>query len=187
MSKVLTTKRRAVAVGVLILSAYSMLTYTVTNSITLGVMTDMISGLSVIGIPFLLFPIFRSTRTPFVLFGYLLARGVEGLLMLIGGILIVYPSYEPYRNFIYQHIHIWFFVAGALFFYVLLYQTKVVPRYISVWGIIATVLLLLLTLIKLWAVVPDVLNVLILPIILNELYLSIWLMWKGLDESNENR
>ena len=56
----ISNRRRASLTGVLILLAYSMLTYTITNNITLGVITDIISGLAVIGIPILLFPIFNT-------------------------------------------------------------------------------------------------------------------------------
>ena len=41
-------KHRAIIVGVLILVAYSMLIYTITNNIILGVITDIISGLAVL-------------------------------------------------------------------------------------------------------------------------------------------
>ena len=56
----ISNKQRASIVGVLILVAYSMLTYSITKNITLGVITDILSGLSVIGIPLLMFPIFNS-------------------------------------------------------------------------------------------------------------------------------
>lgn len=55
----ISNRRRASLVGVLILLAYSMLTYTITNNVTLGLITDIISGLAVIGIP-LLFPLFNT-------------------------------------------------------------------------------------------------------------------------------
>jgi predicted membrane channel-forming protein YqfA (hemolysin III family) len=57
----ISNKQRASFVGILILLAYSMLTYTITNNKMFGVITDIISGLAVIGIPLLMFPIFSTT------------------------------------------------------------------------------------------------------------------------------
>lgn len=45
----ISNKQRASLVGVLILAAYSMLTYPITKNIPLGVISDIVSGLAVIG------------------------------------------------------------------------------------------------------------------------------------------
>lgn len=175
----ISNRQRATIVGVLILAAYSMLTYTITNNITLGVITDIISGLAVIGIPLLLFPIFNTDENKRLNTAYLGSRFIEGLLILIGGIFILNPSLESYRVIIYSDIHIYFFISGALFFYILLYRTQVIPRFISVWGVLATTTLFIITIIKLFGVDLPLLNALVLPMILNELFLACWLIIKG--------
>lgn len=175
----ISNRRRASLVGVLILVAYSMLTYTITNNITLGVITDIISGLAVIGIPLLLFPIFNADENKRLNYAYLVSRFIEGILMLIGGIFILNPSLESYREIIYSDIHIYFFIIGALFFYLLFYRSRLIPRFISVWGIIATIILFIITIIKLFGVDLSILNALVLPMILNELFLAFWLMIQG--------
>ena len=175
----ISNKQRASLVGVLILLAYSMLTYTITNNITLGVITDIISGLAVIGIPILLFPIFNTKENKRVNYAYLVSRFIEGILMIIGGIIILNPSLESYREIIYSDIHIYFFISGALFFYILFYRTRVIPRFISIWGILATIILFTVTIIKLFGVDLPILNALVLPMILNELFLAFWLIIKG--------
>lgn len=58
--------------------------------------------------------------------------------------------------------HIYFFIVGALFFYLLLYRTQVIPRFISVWGILASIVLFIVTIIKLFGVKSSVLDVVIL-------------------------
>jgi hypothetical protein len=63
-----------------------------------------------------------------------------------------------------------------------LYQSNLVPRWISVWGVIAAVLLVLVNLLEVMGIIPG-LMVLYLPIILNELVLAIWLMVKGFNPS----
>lgn len=175
----ISNKHRATGVGILIIAAYSMLTYSVINNIPLGVITDIISGLAVIGIPLLMFPLFNTDETKKENYAYLVSRVIEGILMIIGGLFILHPALADYRDFIYIHIHIYFFIAGALFFYVLLYLTQLIPKFISVWGIAATILLLIVTIIKLFGVESPILNVLLLPIITNELFLAVWLMVKG--------
>ncbi|HGG65691.1 MAG TPA: DUF4386 family protein [Rhodobacteraceae bacterium] len=173
----LTNKQRAVSVGTLILLAYTMLTYTITGNKPLGVATDILSGLSVIGIPLLMWPIFRAHKA--LNMAYMAARFGEGVLMVAGGLFILSPALEPYRNGIYEHIHIYFFILGALFFYALLYRTRAVPRFISMWGGLATLALLLVTVIKLLGVQYAPLDALVIPLVLNEVFLAGWLMVKG--------
>jgi hypothetical protein len=172
-------KQRAAFVGILILAAYSMLTYSFTSNTTLGVITDLISGLAVIGIPLLMFPIFHVGNNKALYIGYLVSRFVEGLLMIVGGLVLLNPSLESYRDVIYNNIHIYFFLSGALFFYILFYRTKVIPRFISVWGILATIILFAVTMIELSGIQSTLLDVLLLPMILNELFLAFWLILKG--------
>ena len=175
----ISNRQRASFAGVLIIVAYSMLTYTITENITLGVITDIISGFAVIGIPLLMFPIFNADENKKINYAYLVSRFIEGILMIIGGIIILNPSLERYRDIIYQNIHIYFFIVGALFFYILFYRTQVIPRFISVWGILATIILFIVTIIKLFGFNLSILNVLLIPMILNELFLAVWLIIKG--------
>jgi hypothetical protein len=177
----ISNRQRASLVGVLIIVAYSMLTYTITKNTSLGVITDVLSGLAVIGIPLLMYPIFNTKENKKINHAYLASRFIEGILMIIGGIVILHPTLEAYREVIYTDIHIYFFISGALFFYILLYRTLIVPKFISVWGIIATLLLFAVTIIKLFGFDSPIINILLLPIILNELFLAVWLMIKGFD------
>jgi hypothetical protein len=74
-----------------------------------------------------------------------------------------------------------FFSLGALLFYYLLYQSKLVPRFISVWGLIGVALILTWNLLDLFGISAGM--ILALPIILNEIFLAIWLIVKGFDSS----
>ncbi len=180
----ISNKKRASIVAVLILAAYGMLTYSITKNIPLGVIADIVSGLAVIGIPLLMFPIFNSNENKKLNYAYLASRIIEGILMIIGGIIILNPSLESYREMMYSDVHIYFFIAGALFFYMLLYRTQVVPKFISVWGIIATLILFIITVLKLFGIDLPIFQVLLMPIILNELFLAIWLMVKGFNHQS---
>lgn len=70
-----------------------------------------------------------------------------------------------------------FFVAGALLFYFLLYRSQLLPRFVSVWGIIA--LLLIVTMNVLDVRNMDVGMIFALPIMANEIILALWLIIKG--------
>jgi hypothetical protein len=79
-----------------------------------------------------------------------------------------------------------FFVMGALLFYSLLHRSKLLPRFISVWGFIAAVLILMLNLLSLnMEIGMSVGMVLALPMILNEIFLGIWLIVKGFNPASE--
>jgi hypothetical protein len=175
----ISNKNRAFIIGVLILAAYSMLTYSITKNILLGVITDIVSGLAVIWIPLLIYPVFNSKNNKLLTYVYVISRFIEGILMIIGGLFILNPATEGYREVIYNDIHIYFFILGAILFYVLFYRTQVIPKFISIWGIIATLILLAITILRLFGLDLPIFQVLLLPIILNEILLAVWLMIKG--------
>ena len=99
--------------------------------------------------------------------------------MIVVGFFILNPTLESYRAVLYKDIHIYFFILGALFFYLLLFQSKVIPGFISVWGMIATILLLVITILKLFGLGSPILDVFLAPMILNEIFLAFWLIAKG--------
>ena len=175
----LSNRQRSAAVGAMIILAYAMLTYTITNNLVLGIVTDLIAGFAVILIPILMLPLFATDETRGLNIAYMGARFIEGGLMVAGGIMLAIPSLQPYRNSIYEFVHIWFFIAGAVYFYILLYRTRIVPPYIAAWGFIAALALLLMMILNMLSISSPFLAVLVLPIVLNELYLAVWLMVKG--------
>jgi hypothetical protein len=80
------------------------------------------------------------------------------------------------------------FAVGALVFYPVLYKSRLVPRWISIWGFGAAVILLtgvVLPELGLLAAFSGVALelVFVLPIPLNEITLAIWLIAKGFNRS----
>jgi hypothetical protein len=75
-----------------------------------------------------------------------------------------------------------FFALGALLFYYLVYQSKLLPRFIPIWGFIAIVSLIAGNTIE----VPNetLIMLLLLPIMLNEVFIGIWLLVKGFKPSS---
>jgi hypothetical protein len=73
------------------------------------------------------------------------------------------------------------FAFGALIFYFTLYQSKLVPRWISIWGLIAVVLMMTSALLAMFAVeLPGpTFGLLVIPIAAQEMVLAFWLILKG--------
>jgi hypothetical protein len=74
------------------------------------------------------------------------------------------------------------FIVGAIGLYSLLYRSRLVPRFISAWGLIAVALLIVANLLAVDVTAGfQPAAVLYLPIVLNELFLAIWLIVRGFD------
>ncbi len=78
-----------------------------------------------------------------------------------------------------------FLSLGALLLYYSLYQSKLLPRFISVWGLIAAALILILNLLLTFnlEVGTSIVLIFALPMISNEIFLAIWLIVKGFNPS----
>jgi hypothetical protein len=81
-----------------------------------------------------------------------------------------------------------FFSLGALLLYSSLYKSQLLPRFISVWGFVAVVLILTLNLVSAFGleIGMGVSMIFALPIILNEIFMGIWLIAKGFNPSAVN-
>ena len=77
------------------------------------------------------------------------------------------------------------FSIGALIYYYVFYQTKLVPRWLSVWGIIGVILGIANGLLDVFGGVPfEMVSMLLdMPIFINEMILAVWLIVKGFDSS----
>jgi|APSaa5957512622_1039677.scaffolds.fasta_scaffold52190_1 hypothetical protein len=170
------TRKTAIIVGIFIIVAYLMLLTTLVNPI-IGMFLEVISGLAVIGISILMFPLFKKYQI--LTKGYLIGKFVEGGLMLAAGLMIFMGNLMAYNNF--YKVHAYFFALSALIFYILLNKTKLTPKYINFWGMIASVLILVANIIGLFGI--EIMGVMFVifyaPIILNEFYLAIYLIVKG--------
>ena len=85
-------------------------------------------------------------------------------------------------------IYLIVFALGSLILYSVLYQLKLVPRFISIWGFIAAIVLLtgsVLANIGMFAGISGLILELIvaLPIAVAEMMLAIWLIFKGFNPS----
>jgi hypothetical protein len=78
------------------------------------------------------------------------------------------------------------FSLGALMYYYIFYQTRLVPRWLSGWGLVAAALCMVAGVLVMFSLIgplstPQV--VLALPIAVQEMVLAVWLIVKGFNPS----
>ena len=175
-------RKNAIIVGVLILLAYSMLGSGNPDAKTLGMFLEAISGVAVIGISLIMYPLFKPYNKKISRW-YIFLRIIEGSFMIITGTLFLSnnPQLLAIRDGIWVG-HTYVFILAAFVFYYLLYISKLIPGWLSVWGIIASISLLAANLLEAANIIPS-LMILYLPIITNEVVLAIWLIAKGFNQS----
>ena len=173
---------RAVAVGILILLAYSILGAGNAEAKAISLILEVTSGVSVIAIAALMYPLLKPCG-PKLSVLYIGLKTVEGLLAIVAGIFFAFhsPVLLSVRDNIYL-VHGYIFAVPALIFYFLLFKSNLVPWWISVWGGVAAVLLVLVNLAELTGLISP-LEILYLPIVANEVVLGLWLIIKGFNQS----
>lgn len=172
-------RKTAFAVGVLILLAYSLLGTGDPNAKLMGMTLEIVSGISVVAISVLMFPLFLPYNKSLSLW-YIALKSIEGGLMIIAGMLFLSHNtlFLEIRDGIYV-VHGYIFAIPAMIFYYLMYQSKLIPQWISIWGFIATILLVSVNLLEVAGYSSKFFILLYLPIVLNEVFLAAWLMSKG--------
>lgn len=172
---------------------------------TIGVLLEFACVLAIPLIPVVLYPILRKHNEALAL-GYFGFRFLEAVLFVLVQIntLIVISFSQSYLssgradaaswqnlgsafqswNLWAFYFYIFFFTIGGLLFYSALYQSELVPRFISVWGLIAAALLLVgtvLEIVEALSGIPAGVRELVYaaPIALNEMVLAVWLIVKG--------
>jgi hypothetical protein len=88
-------------------------------------------------------------------------------------------------DFVGSTLHMLAFCPGGIFFYYLLYRSGVVPRALSLWGLITVWPCLVGTLLAVFGYeAPTLLYVFYMPF---ELVIGIWILVKGINEASETR
>lgn len=73
------------------------------------------------------------------------------------------------------------FGLGALCLYAMLFYARLVPRWISVWGLIAIVILLSLVFASIFFTLPPAAALLLVPIAVQEMVMALWFIFRGFD------
>jgi len=147
-----------------------------------GVLLEIYCGIAVAGIGILMFPILRMFNKNLAL-GYAIFRIIECSIIIIGGTYLLSLLKLMWN---YEMIIFIFTGLGGLIFSYLLYRSKLVPRYLSILGVIGYTMLLLgvsLNMLGYVDINAGAGMLLELPGGLFELFLPIWLFVKGFNSS----
>ena len=151
------------------------------NQLIIGVLLEVYCGVAVAGIGVMMFPILKKFNERLAL-GYVIFRIIECAIIIVSGIYLIslLKLIQDYDLMIYLFTGI-----GGLIFSYLLYQSKLVPRLISVLGLIGYALLLTGTLLDMLGHVDldGAGMIVLLPGGLFEIILPIWLIVKGFNSS----
>ena len=171
------------------------------TQMVIGLLFMLITAITVVSIAVMMYP-FLKRHHEIDAVGYLSARIVEGVLLIISvlALLSLVTLSREYAasaaadaaNFqavgtLLRTLSDWAFSLGvglifalsALILNYALYQTKLVPRWLSVWGFVGAVLILTGHLLAYFNVNP--LGILDLPIALQEMVFAVWLIVKGFE------
>ena len=104
--------------------------------------------------------------------------------MIIASILLLSDSsfFLGIRDLIYMS-HAYIFILASMLLYYLLYRSKLLPRFISVWGVIALVSLLIGNLLEIAGNTHPMIKLFYPLIMLNEIFMAIWLISKGFNST----
>lgn len=176
------------------------------TQVILGVLLEWINGLAFVGIAVLLFPILKH-RFESLALAYVGFRVIEFILQLAADISPLAllnlsedfgkagapgaASYQALgalllaeRFWAFQMLNL-VFGLSALMLYSMLYRAKLIPRFISVWGLVGAALVLANTVFDMFGISLGVLGNLGILMLLNEVFLGVWLIVKGFSPSAE--
>lgn len=177
------------------------------NQVLIGVLILLIGAASVVGIPVMMFSILKKHNEALAL-GYVGFRIFEAVMFIVDviSVLLLITLSQEFVNAVapdatyFQTLGTlllaardWAFLLvpivfglGALVFYYLLYQSKLIPRWLSVWGLIGAALVFpqgLLGMFGLLEAGSESMIVFALPILVQEMVLAVWLIVKGFNSS----
>jgi hypothetical protein len=166
-----------------------------------GVLLELVAAFASAGIAGAMYPVLKRTSASLAL-GAVVMRSIEAVLYAIGaiGLLAVLtvarhfaaaPAVEQtsFRAIgdalvaLREHAilaGVFAFSTGALLYYWLLFRARLVPRWLSVWGLVSIGLIAIACLSSLFCGRPVTeYKLLVAPIALQEMVLAVWLLAKG--------
>ena len=181
------------------------------GSIVLGALLVLVMGFPLAMIPVMMFPIFRKYNEPLAL-GAVVFRGVlEAVTYMVLATcwLLLIPVSQGFVNagaadavtfqglgtFITQagywteHILALVFTIGALMLYWLFFKTRLIPRWLALWGFVGAILYLAAPIANMFDPQHPALSLgvkwgnLMAPLAIQEMVFALWMIIKGFDPS----
>ncbi|CAN5295541.1 hypothetical protein BH11ACT1_BH11ACT1_02880 [soil metagenome] len=174
-----------------------------TGAVVTGALRVLVMGLSLAFVPIVRFPVLRRVDERLAI-GYLIMRGaVETACYVLSAIslLLLLPLGEVMSagpgtaapagirlgalladNADVGAVLAFVFCLGGIVFYLLLYRSGIVPRWISLWGLAAVPFYVAAYLLAMYAVIgpnSTELNLLVIPLGVQEMVLAVWMIARG--------
>jgi len=172
------------------------------NKVIIGALFVLTMAFALAMVPVVLYPILKKYNQPLAL-GYVVFRGAletfASLALVISWLILIVLSQEyvnvgvPDASYFHtlgtlmlgaidwiDLISTITFSLGALMLYYIFYKSKLVPRWISVWGLVGIALVLAVGLLGMFGIS---LQILWGPLALQEMVMAVWLIVKGFNQS----
>jgi hypothetical protein len=190
-----------------VLSASDYLTQVAGNAsrVAAGGLLELIAAGTSVGIAIALYPVLKQWRAGLAL-GSVVFRTIEAVMYIVGAVSLL--SLAPVGLQLTRAASadraalqamgdallgvrqeailagVFAFCVGALMYSYVFYQSRLIPRWLAGWGIVAELLMLLACLAALFSRTPvTTYTLLILPIALQEMVLAVWLIVRGFGSS----
>ena len=160
------------------------------NQVAIGALLVLLAGFALAMVPVVFWPVGKRYNETLAM-GYVVFRGaLETVLYIVsalGWLLLIalstQPDAAPLAGFVrtveavtWDQLVAIPFALGALMFYVLLYQSRLVPRWLSAWGLVGAALYIVPPLGSMFGLS---LGVLMAPLAVQEMVMAVWLIAKG--------
>jgi len=164
------------------------------NQLAIGALLVLLAGFALALIPVAFWPVGKRYNETLAM-GYVVVRGaIETILYIVGALgwlvliaLSTEPDTAPLAGFVNTFVAVTWdqliavpFALGALMFYLLLYQSRLVPRWLSAWGLVGAALYIVPPLGSMFGLS---LGVLMAPLALQEMVMAAWLIARGFSPS----
>ena len=160
------------------------------NQLAIGALLVLLAGFALAMVPVVFWPVGKRYNETLAM-GYVVFRGaIETVLYIataLGWLLLIALSTQPEPGPIaglmrtieavaWDQLVAIPFALGALMFYVLLYQSRLVPRWLSAWGLVGAALYIVPPLGNMFGLS---LGILMVPLAVQEMAMAAWLIAKG--------
>ena len=164
------------------------------NQVAVGALLLLVASLALALVPVVFWPIGKRYNETLAM-GYVVFRGaIETVIYIVSALcwlLLIALSNEPDAGPLASLVRttetvIWDqmiaipFALGALMFYVVLYRSRLVPRWLSTWGLVGATLYIVAPLGSMFGLS---LGFFMAPLALQEMVMAVWLIAKGFNPS----